>query len=215
MRAGDLLPTEKEMSDRLGVSRTVIREAFRGLETLGFVEVRHGKGRFLNQFSLETLVDNLSCGLEITVRDFRHVLEVRMRLEESFLLACVPTYDTADLAGFRAGLGKLRKVAESKPAALEEELLQVHNEWHTSLYLKTDNPLLLDLIGVFTALQRNLMRFHEYMFCDRSRFVKDHETLLNAIESRDTALVGSTLRSHFTEVEDWIRMKEEKEKRRN
>ena len=43
-REGDILPSERELGDQFGVSRTVIREAIRALATRGVVEVQSGRG---------------------------------------------------------------------------------------------------------------------------------------------------------------------------
>src|SRR5690625_5485448 len=45
--AGDLMPTESELVERLGVSRNALREAIKALQALGFVEVRHGTGTYV------------------------------------------------------------------------------------------------------------------------------------------------------------------------
>jgi GntR family transcriptional regulator, transcriptional repressor for pyruvate dehydrogenase complex len=43
-KEGDILPSERELGDQFGVSRTVIREAIRTLATRGVVEVQSGRG---------------------------------------------------------------------------------------------------------------------------------------------------------------------------
>jgi DNA-binding FadR family transcriptional regulator len=44
---GEQLPSERELSEQIGVSRNVLREAFRVLEHRGFIRVRPGAGRFV------------------------------------------------------------------------------------------------------------------------------------------------------------------------
>jgi GntR family transcriptional repressor for pyruvate dehydrogenase complex len=44
---GEQLPSERELSEQIGVSRNVLREAFRVLEHRGFIRVRAGAGRFV------------------------------------------------------------------------------------------------------------------------------------------------------------------------
>src|SRR5262245_55853004 len=51
LRAGDRLPTEAELSEQLGVSRTVVREAVSQLESLGLLSVQRGRGMFVGDGS--------------------------------------------------------------------------------------------------------------------------------------------------------------------
>ncbi|WP_439331254.1 FadR/GntR family transcriptional regulator [Lysinibacillus fusiformis] len=47
IQAGEKLPSERVLSERLGVGRSSVREALRSLELLGLIETRHGEGTFL------------------------------------------------------------------------------------------------------------------------------------------------------------------------
>ncbi|MBB1585870.1 MAG: FadR family transcriptional regulator [Propionibacterium sp.] len=47
LQAGDCLPSESDLCDSLGVSRSSVREAVRTLSTLDIVEVQHGRGTFV------------------------------------------------------------------------------------------------------------------------------------------------------------------------
>ena len=56
---GDLMPTETELCEALGVSRSSVREAIRTLGSLDIVEVRHGHGTFVGRMSLDPLVNGM------------------------------------------------------------------------------------------------------------------------------------------------------------
>ena len=46
IKPGDRLPTEREMAEQFGVSRTVVRDAVKTLTGIGILEVKHGVGIF-------------------------------------------------------------------------------------------------------------------------------------------------------------------------
>ena len=58
--AGDKLPSERVLAERLQVGRSTIREALRSLELLGLIETRRGEGTFLADFKKHQLVEVLS-----------------------------------------------------------------------------------------------------------------------------------------------------------
>src|SRR6185312_5202807 len=55
LAAGDRLPSERELSERLGVSRASVRQAIVALEVQGILEVKHGEGTFLRTAQMDAL----------------------------------------------------------------------------------------------------------------------------------------------------------------
>ncbi|WP_075982549.1 FadR/GntR family transcriptional regulator [Bacillus massilinigeriensis] len=60
LKPGDKLPSERELSERLNVGRSSVREALRALELLGLIETRIGEGTFIRDFRDNQLVQLLS-----------------------------------------------------------------------------------------------------------------------------------------------------------
>ncbi|WP_246289352.1 FadR/GntR family transcriptional regulator [Bacillus haikouensis] len=59
LQEGDKIPSERELSERLNVGRSSVREALRALELLGLIETRRGEGTFLRDFRDHHLIDLL------------------------------------------------------------------------------------------------------------------------------------------------------------
>ena len=51
----DRLPSERELSSRLNVGRSSVREALRALELVGLIETRRGEGTFIRNFTITVL----------------------------------------------------------------------------------------------------------------------------------------------------------------
>lgn len=82
LNAGDRLPSETDLVEGLGVSRSVVREAIGRLEVVGLVTVQRGRGMFVgNSDSLARCVKLVRTGMDISTRDMRQLVEFRTALE--------------------------------------------------------------------------------------------------------------------------------------
>ncbi|WP_370874988.1 FadR/GntR family transcriptional regulator [Cytobacillus purgationiresistens] len=101
-QAGDKLPSEREMSERLNVGRSSVREAFRALELLGLIETRRGEGTFIRDFRGHQLVQLLSTFI---LQDERAKGDVK---ETKFLIE----WDCLWLGARKAADSELNKIKE-------------------------------------------------------------------------------------------------------
>ncbi len=89
LRAGDKLPSERELSEQLGVGRSSVREALRALELLGLIETRRGEGTFLKHYRHNRLIDILGFFILRDAKTKKDLVEMRKILEvEAVRLAC-------------------------------------------------------------------------------------------------------------------------------
>jgi GntR family transcriptional repressor for pyruvate dehydrogenase complex len=211
LKAGDMLPTEKALEEQLGISRTSIREALRSLEAIGIVESKHGVGRFLREFNYDAILENLSYNINVNVKDFREIIDVRMALESYFLEKVIPHIDEKDIQQLHDILGEMAEVVSAGKE--EQELVQVHTKFHLKLYEKENNKLLLHLIRIFATIQRTLTVTNRYHTSDRREFIELHRKLVQAIENRDPVLAENRLFEHFKDVAAWTREHEYAERR--
>ncbi|WP_232698896.1 FadR/GntR family transcriptional regulator [Brevibacillus daliensis] len=89
LRPGDKLPSERELSDRLCVGRSSVREALRALELLGLIETRRGEGTFLKHYRQNRLIDILGSYILRDSKTKKDLVEMRKILElDAVQLAC-------------------------------------------------------------------------------------------------------------------------------
>lgn len=89
LRPGDKLPSERDLSEKLGAGRSSVREALRALELLGLIETRRGEGTFLRNYRHNRLIDILGYFILRDSKTKKDLVEMRKILElEAVRLAC-------------------------------------------------------------------------------------------------------------------------------
>ena len=81
LKSGDKLPSERELSERLNVGRSSVREALRALELLGLIETRRGEGTFIRDFEGHQLVQLLSTFILQDDKAKRDIMETKYLIE--------------------------------------------------------------------------------------------------------------------------------------
>lgn len=96
LKPGDKLPSERELSERLIVGRSSVREALRALELLGLIETRRGEGTFIRDFRGNQLVQLLSTFILQDEKAINDVIETKYCIEMDCLkLAIKRSNETA------------------------------------------------------------------------------------------------------------------------
>jgi len=81
LKAGDKIPSERELSERLNAGRSSVREALRALELLGLIETRRGEGTYIRDFRGNQLVQLLSTFILQDKKAIQDVIETKHMIE--------------------------------------------------------------------------------------------------------------------------------------
>lgn len=99
--AGDKIPSERELSERLKVGRSSVREALRALELLGVIETRRGEGTFIKDIGKHHLVPLLGTFLLKNSKASANLEETKLLIEQNVLM----------LAALRANDASIREIS--------------------------------------------------------------------------------------------------------
>jgi len=151
LSSGDTLPPETKIAQDLAISRGSVREAVKGLESLGVVEVRHGEGLFVRDTNLDPLLEVFSFGSHFDPSLLAELLELRTWLETAVIGDVVKRVSELHLKEIALSLSEWEK-------DLKQGILHTKDDqrFHRSLYKILGNQTLLRLLAVFWTVFENI-----------------------------------------------------------
>lgn len=180
LQPGDKFPSERELMEKLGVSRAVLREAFRVLESRGLVESKPGGGRYLRKASGFQLNGITSMDLErfalMDVVEARGIVEVKVAM----------------LAAERASDQEIENLL-----ALDEEFhgskrnLEEYREkdrdlaFHMALAEMSHNFMLREMVSFMLTLTKDLREKAILEYDDWIKLCEQHSDIVRAIVARN------------------------------
>ncbi|MCK5308169.1 MAG: GntR family transcriptional regulator [Zetaproteobacteria bacterium] len=179
LRPGERIP-EPELAERFGVSRTPIREAFRQLESEGFLTVIPRKGAVVSP---------------ITDKDVREFYTIKSLLEGfAARSACTSTHFTAgDIKRMEGLNGQMARLAGKDDF---KGFFKLDNQFHDIFLRACGNDKLCSLLN---NLVQQFERFRRTSLSQPGRMknsVKQHDDIIGAFKKRDAALVDKLVRAN-------------------
>ncbi|MGH3095792.1 MAG: FadR/GntR family transcriptional regulator [Streptosporangiales bacterium] len=204
LRPGELLPTESELCEAVGASRSSVREAIKTLRALDIIEVRHGHGSYVGHMSLNALVESLAFrGLLSRTDDHRvlsELVEVRQTLTQGFARQIIETMTDER----RARLATLARSMQSR-AAEGDAFIEEDREFHLTLMEPLGNELVMQLTAAFWDVQAIIAPTLEATVADASHTADLHMSIVESTTSGDSDALRSAIAAHYTPVRNRIR----------
>jgi GntR family transcriptional repressor for pyruvate dehydrogenase complex len=199
---GDRLPPEKDLSERLGLSRNSLREAVKALEVIRVLDVRRGDGTYVTSLEPHLLLEAITFVVDMHDDDSLLELFAVRRMLESQATGLAAGKATADDAA--------RLIAEVEtidPETVSIDDLVAHDvRFHREIAGLTGNGYLTSLIDSLSSqtIRARVWRgLTQEGSVDRTLF--EHRAIAEAIAQHDSALATSLATAHVAGVERWLR----------
>lgn len=204
LKPGEKLPPEKELGQRLGVSRGSLRETVKALEMIRVLDVRRGDGTYVTELQPQQLGEAIGYVLELHQNAaVMEILEVRKVLE----VACV---ERACTNITEESLTELQRDIESVDTESIDSLVEHDFRFHGAIADQCGNAYLkslLDGVSPKTARIRTWRALEEVNAIQRT--LDEHQFILDALRRRDHTGAAAAMVMHVGAVEEWLRQRSE------
>jgi GntR family transcriptional regulator, transcriptional repressor for pyruvate dehydrogenase complex len=202
LQPGDKLPAERELAEKLGVSRSSIRDAMRRLHLIGLVEPRQGAGTVVREISSETLVSPLSSVIAHKGQLVSELLDFRIMLEPPLAARAAEHASAEQVARMEEILKRQATLLEAGHLAVEEDA-----EFHYCIAQASGNSVVLKVLDVVMDLLRETRSKSLQTEGRPSKSLAGHKKIFAAIKRRDGAAAEAAMRQHISDVEKIVRHK--------
>lgn len=197
LRPGDPIPTETELCQELGVSRSSVREAIRSLATLDIVEVRHGHGTVVGKMSLAPLVETLVFRGVLSPGDdlaaLREVVDLRCAFDLALADRVVAAHHGKENATLQRLVDQMLVSAEQ-----EQPFLADDRQFHSELLNPIGNQLASQLVAAFWDIHTAVLpRLELALPADLRQTAKAHGDILIAAQGGDPAGYRLAVIEHY------------------
>ncbi|TCP96559.1 GntR family transcriptional regulator [Cricetibacter osteomyelitidis] len=198
-QVGERLPTERDLSEELGVSRTVIREALIMLELENLIDIRKGSGVYVINLPKRSAANDEKDFIDVGPFE---LLQARQLLESSIA-------EFAAIQATKKDVERLKAILNREKETLEhgDEDYVADEDFHCAIAEITQNEVLI-------KMQKDLWDYrndsdmwkglHQHIPDQNYRFLwlQDHENIITAIQRKDPALARKSMWQHLENVKE-------------
>ena len=198
---GDRLPVEKDLAERLGVSRGSLREGVRALTVLGVLDTRQGDGTYVTSLEPRLLLEAMSFVVDLHQDDsILEIFAVRRMLEPGATALVAREGSDEQIAR----IAELVDELGSDPGI--EDLVAHDIAFHNRIAGATGNAYLASLLE---SLSSRTVRARVWRGITEggsvARTIGEHRAIVDALRRRDPELAAALMVAHVAGVEEWLR----------
>lgn len=202
LKPGDMLPPERELVQRFGVSRSSIRDAIRSLEAVGLLEPRQGVGTVVRDLSDDAVLTPVANVLLQKRKLIHELLEVRKIIEPPLARQAALHASAEQIAEMQAILSRQEEKIRRGELATEED-----STFHYTIALAADNSVMLKLVHVLMDLLRETRERALEVGGRQQKSLAGHRRILAALKQGEAAAAEVAMRQHMLEIKKIVLQK--------
>jgi GntR family transcriptional repressor for pyruvate dehydrogenase complex len=191
---GQKLPSERELSETLGVSRPTLREVILALSTLGVLETIHGRGTYISSLGSGVLALPLALILEVNQEALHDLIQIRLLLEVGAAEAAARNIGDEALAQLAEIRSRAARSIDDIEAFVDEDIA-----FHRVIHEASNNRMLLALMDSLVAVGRKSRLLTARRREVRESTLREHEAIHQTLAKHDPQ-AAAEMRLHLSHV---------------
>nr|WP_275899480.1 FadR/GntR family transcriptional regulator [Bacillus piscicola] len=196
LQPGDKMPSESQLTEMFGVSRTPVREALSVLEASGLIASKQGGGSVIQAASLSNVMEEIQFDF-VDPHDILTLLETRLIIETGAAQLAAERRTSGDLAIMRKTFEKVQESYIANEIGHQEDIA-----FHKAIATAAHNPLLLKTMENMSDLYAKSVKFSLVknigQLGKREQVLDEHERIFMAIEQGDAKQAQQLMHLHLT-----------------
>lgn len=198
--AGEKLPSERELVEQLGVSRSVLREALRVLESQGLISIIQGKGVYVRKPGIITVIEPFQRLLKDGAVTLDNLMQARMILEPTIAKIASVNIKDEQLKILEQSYQDMAKYLD-----FPERYLRADQNFHSCLAECTGNPVFVIMIYPIITMFEGFIELLYEVPETPQKVVFAHEDIITALRNHDPVAAELAMKAHIIQVEEWFK----------
>jgi GntR family transcriptional repressor for pyruvate dehydrogenase complex len=197
LKAGDRLPSERELAETFRVSRSSVREAIKTIENEGMVVTRPGSGTFLTTVNVEAIIPSLASLLSRGKDALIDLFEMRCLVEPGIAALAAERATPADILRLKEICAEQAQQINRNAAAVDSDAA-----FHLTIGRATHNSALQRLVASIVEILKPIREKSLQTPGRGQKSLASHRAILVAIERHDPELARQAMQQHIQAVEE-------------
>jgi GntR family transcriptional repressor for pyruvate dehydrogenase complex len=205
LNPGDFLPGERILSEKLGVSRTSLRQALKALNVMGVLEILPGKKTYIKESFSDILINPFRFIRAVHSIKIKELFEARCVLEEGFVQMAAKKAKPNDISQIKSYIDYAEKNIDNK-----DEFVYSEFKFHQYIFEVADNKVLTAVMNSLNELLLVLEKYEkDYLDnSDRALSLQQHKEIYRAIKEKDPEKARDAMRIHLDTMESRLKKME-------
>lgn len=199
LRPGDVVPSERTLSNLLKVSRNSIRQALKALSVLGVLDINPGSRTYINTSISNLLINPMKFMTLLHDLKIKELFQTRKIIEVGLARLAAVNATEENIAAMFDALEKARENIKSKNKYLEYEMI-----FHENIFKSSGNRILTALMASINNLLLESRKKTVKYFPDLSLSLKQHYEIFQSIKENNSEKAGRLMLEHLNAIEHML-----------